>query len=620
MSRALVIASREIRERGRLFIVAAALATVPFLVLLAPSARRDSATAISAIGGFLALALALGVAVAFGTSTVSGEMAQRRLAFYFSRPISPAALWSGKAVAAVLTSLACFAIVALPSLVATGSAWRSLWVSGGRLAGMLVLGTVVLFLISHVLGTLTRSRSALIAIDFVASLVAVGATLMIARPIIMGGGGTVAARLLTTISVALLVILAAAPVWQLSRGRDDLRRSHAALSQAIWVPLAIVLLVAAIFVAWFVGVAPRDLAEVRHIDQPASGNAFVLSGAAPRRGDFTSTFIVDGDSSFERTGWPSWWGSRFSRDGRYLAWFQPSSFLTPGHDFDLYMRRLDQPGAKAAPTGLHVFRHASFVLSDDGSRVAIADRELLSVFELPSRKLLASARGLAVTGSGSMWFASNDLLRVVESDTRKGVRPLKIYELDIPSKKFSKTGETQLPMKYPAVSASADSSRMLVRGASVIIDGRTAQTVATLPLKTGNGFGSLMLHDGSVAVLERVGPGRTRLHLFDRNGAPVRVITLPMNAGWISGEAGDRRLLVSGSDGPNTPRRKWRVYVIDLARGIVERTVTDVRAAWPGGSIDPRARGYAEGTKIVGTTSAQQIVKWDPATGTVTRF
>src|SRR5687768_5527131 len=128
----LIIAVRELRERARLFAICAALAVLPFLATLLPGARNDRADVIGAVSSFLALAMALGSAAAFGGSTVMRDMVERRLSFYFSRPISPSALWIGKAAASILSSYLCFAIIALPSALAIGKAWPALWLLDAR--------------------------------------------------------------------------------------------------------------------------------------------------------------------------------------------------------------------------------------------------------------------------------------------------------------------------------------------------------------------------------------------------------------------------------------------------------------------------------------------------------
>src|SRR5687768_16847760 len=232
---AVTIAVREVRERSRLFAVCAALAVLPFLATLLPGARNDRTEVIGAVSGFLAMAMALGSAAAFGGSTVMRDMAERRLSFYFARPISPASLWIGKATASILSSFACFAIIAIPSAIAIREAWPALWLLTARqIVGMTAGAAVVLFFLVHILASIIRSRSVLIAVDFVMATILVASLLALARPLLIGAALELATFLGVCIGAAILLILAVAPIWQLASGRTDIRRSHAALSRFLW--------------------------------------------------------------------------------------------------------------------------------------------------------------------------------------------------------------------------------------------------------------------------------------------------------------------------------------------------------------------------------------------------
>src|SRR6185436_2674201 len=228
MSQTMVIAGRELRERSRIFLMAAAMAVLPFLSALVPAVRNDRAMAIVGVGGFIALALALGVAIAQGTSTVSGELVARRMSFYFSKPVSPAAIWFGKVIAAWTTSILCFAIVAGPAFLATANQWKRMF-GGSRLFLFVGIAIVVMFLFSHTLSTMVRSRSGLVGVDFILAAVSGIAIFYMIRSLFTGGP-EIAKTLLLIIGAALVVIMFAAPVWQLAQGRSDIRRSHAALS------------------------------------------------------------------------------------------------------------------------------------------------------------------------------------------------------------------------------------------------------------------------------------------------------------------------------------------------------------------------------------------------------
>ncbi|HEV2063603.1 MAG TPA: hypothetical protein VGS00_03535, partial [Thermoanaerobaculia bacterium] len=85
----LAVARREIEEKRFVFAAAAAASLIPFAIPLvrglhgtAATEARDWTTAILA-GTFL-----LGLGVVLGGSVISRDLVDRRIGFYFSRPLS----------------------------------------------------------------------------------------------------------------------------------------------------------------------------------------------------------------------------------------------------------------------------------------------------------------------------------------------------------------------------------------------------------------------------------------------------------------------------------------------------------------------------------------------------
>src|SRR5204862_4411388 len=128
------------------------------------------------------------------------------------------------------------------------------------------------------------------------------------------------------LGIGLFVILAVAPVWQLARGRTDMRRSHAAFSMFFWSAIATLLAIAAAGFLWLRASTPADLVEVEDIAQASSGGWALVTGVSAHRGDFRSTFLLNaGTGKYARLTVP-WSGVQWSRDGRVAAWIQPSGF------------------------------------------------------------------------------------------------------------------------------------------------------------------------------------------------------------------------------------------------------------------------------------------------------
>jgi hypothetical protein len=614
MSGTLVIASRELRERSRIFLMAAAMAVLPFLAALVPAARNDRAMVIAGVGGFVAVALAVGLAVAQGSSTIAGELVARRMSFYFSKPVSPAAIWFGKLVAAMLTSALCFAIVAGPAFLATGSQWQRV-LGGWRLLQYFGGLTLALFLFSHVVATMVRSRSGLIAIDFVLAAIAGGATYLIVRPLYLAGS-SFAPMISIAIGVAVALIALVAPVWQLARGRSDIKRSHAALSQALWIPVAGVLVIAAVYAGWLVYATPSTLKTFQRLEQ-APGGTFFIAGEA--HGDYRAAFLADMNTGkYARIAAAPWYDVVFSEDGRRVAWLQALWRAGTIVELEVYTQRLDQPGAQPKATGIRK-GSGSFALSPNGSRLAVLG-DTISVHDLDARRILASARRNPRAFTVAVCFASPDVVRVYQG--QNGSPNVTIWELDTRTKAFVQTGAvTTEAGHYNGIRTSRDGSRILFPRSGIVADSRTGAVIGKVPLTTPNIFSSAILGNDTVVVFKRDTPRVTLAHFFALDGAPLRTMSLPAHFAWISGETSDGKLIAIGYDKINDGEtgRGRKMFVIDPASGTIVRTLNDIKGPTPNFS-ETRLRRFAANDKLAAVNADGKLVTWVPATGAVTKF
>jgi hypothetical protein len=590
MRTAWIIAAREVREKARLFLFCAALAAVPFAATLLPGTRGQSTDTIALVGRILAAIAGLGIAVTFGTS-IARDLAERRMSFYFSKPVSASAIWTGKAAAALFVSFSCFLIIALPTMLATPRRWivaDPQWIGGGLVA---IAG---LFLVSHALSTSIRSRSPLIALDFLFLLAAVGVTALIVQPLFLGIAWVEPAILGVILSVV-LAVLAIAPVSQLANGRSDIRRSHAALMRFLWSAVAIVLLIAGGTVAWLVNVSPEDV-EIHHIEQGQHGSALLVSGSARHRFDYQASFLIDRTTGeVESLGVPVWWGWQLSDDGRVAAWLKPVGLFT--------MRRLELYTTKGS-TGIELPPVGKFMLSADGARVAIANGTLVSVHDVATGRILASAAGFDRRPRQQLFFVTPDLLRVIETEPRiDGSAPLRIFELDVRARKARKTAERTLAAPGQGVSISGDGSRMFVREANVIVDGRTGETIAQLAVPRVR-LGE-MLYDGRVALIAQEADGE-HLRTFERDGTPRHDLPLPRGRSIrIAAETEDGKLILASYG--------RAMYVVDLATGVIEHTLPGIRGPAPRWTTDPRLPRFAAGQELVGLDAKGKLITWSTA-------
>lgn len=223
MNAAILIAGRELRERARLFLIATAMAVIPFVAAL--TFRDQRQTGMTMVATFLAVAFSAIVALTLGVSTIGRDLGEKRASFLFSTPVSPAAIWFGKTAAAIVICAGAFAIVVLPTYLFAQSGWNDVWTPRGSTAALstIVLCTVFFFG-GHVASTMLRSRSSRVLFDVAFLAVALLIGFAILRPLLVAGAGAVAMKVAIAMGVALLATLLLAPVWQLARGRSDAAR------------------------------------------------------------------------------------------------------------------------------------------------------------------------------------------------------------------------------------------------------------------------------------------------------------------------------------------------------------------------------------------------------------
>ena len=119
MKNTMVIAQRELTERRFVIISATAFALLALLVPFMPGVQSGERRGALVVTSFiLAVNFTAGLAAILGASILGRELSDGRLSFYFSKPMSSNAIWFGKLIAAALLILVCFAIIALPGLLA----------------------------------------------------------------------------------------------------------------------------------------------------------------------------------------------------------------------------------------------------------------------------------------------------------------------------------------------------------------------------------------------------------------------------------------------------------------------------------------------------------------------
>lgn len=397
---------REIQDR-RLLLVAGALAgLVPFATPLltahggqtASTTRLQVALAISLVAGAV-LALLLGATV------VAGDLAERRLGFYFSRPLPAWAIWAGKMGAAVALTLLTSCLVLLPTLLFGGSPRSGLAdLNGGTLAAALagLGGAIALVSCSHAVSVILRQRSAWVVLDLAASGLVAGALWAICSGFLAWGAVDTSQRVLLGFAAFAAAVAAVAGAVQVIAGRVDGRRAHRCLSLSLWSGLLAGVLLLSGYAWWFLHPAPEDLGDFAPPVSDPTGRWLALAGnPRGRAADYWLTFVLDG-----RTGRlfrePNTLGAfsprlspavAFSADGGTAVWGEAQPRAAAGSRDSYTLVRLDlaHPMASPVETQVAVAHPDVIALSPHGDRVATREGDRLLVHDLATGRLLASS-------------------------------------------------------------------------------------------------------------------------------------------------------------------------------------------------------------------------------------
>ena len=627
MTRAMAIAAREIRERKFVFLMAALAALIPFMAALLPATKQsDPLTVIVVTSMVVAIGVTLGLSVVLGGSIVSRELAERRLSFYLSKPVSAAAIWFGKLTGAIVIAGVAFAIIFLPSFLVAYSAWTPTWNVPVELFVALVLGAAAsLLLISHTLSTMVRSRSPLIALDFALLATTVFAMWLLVRPLIVNFAFTLAMAIVAGVVAAALMAIVAAGAWQISRGRTDIKRSHRELSRFLWITVAVIVAIAAAYVGWVFSAGPEDLMNREVLGNPR-GDWMLVTGTLLDRGDYSPTFLVNvANGESRRFPGPRWSWREFTHRGDAVIVVSAES--KNGHVStrgEIHVQTLDSPPARTG-TGIEASIWSGIVLSDDLRRMAVIDSGILTVYDLGSKAILGSVR-LPLVQDASIFFVSPDVVRVYANRWGNGaenLRELRILEFDVAARRLQQTGQftTNTPSLVSQVSADGSVIVMNRRGPAdgarvVILDGRTASQTGVIDAPPSASL-ARPLSNGWIAFVQSTNNAAV-LRIFDSHGNPVREIALGKGEhGSVREVVPGKKLIatvfggaagVSGARGVDTS-------VVDIERGVVERVEHGLYVTVPTfGGHDPRlVQPNPKGDYVV--MKLGSVWRWNALTG-----
>ena len=517
MSAFTAVLGRELRSRWRLLPASLVLGLVPFTAALA-APRQESSGARWAVAAALAALSSAVLAIALGSSTLAGDLAERRLGFYFSRPLPGWTIWAGKLGAAILSCLATGAVIVLPTYLTTAGVTLGTAIEGPTAAAAWATGILLLVLLAHALGVIGRARSAWTALDLGAAILVGWAAWTMAQSLLRWSYDD-ALELLALAGLAVLVLsLAGASLSGTLIGRTELRRTHQALSLVLWSALLVAAGVAAVYTTWYLHPAPADLVTVEILGSDRSGRlGFVGGRLGPSRHDLQAAFVVDAASG--RVWHPllgSWeWPSpvTFTEDGREALWLERDA------DGPGVLVRLDARGQET--TTPFALSSPVLAVSPDGGTFAGVDHDRLLVARLPSGPLLASIRDVPAASLRGLRFLDQRHLRVTELEMDGGETQVMVRDIDLASGASTVRAHLAGLAPYPVV-LSPQGDRLLAHprrsGTFELFAVDGGDLLATFAPPPGERLQAIaFLGDGSIAATS--GHGRdSHLERFSRDG------------------------------------------------------------------------------------------------------
>ena len=588
MKNTLVIARRELMEKRFVLVTAIAFTALALIVPFVPgvhSGERRNAIAVASL--IFATGFTAGLAAILGANIIGKELSDGRLSFYFAKPVSAASIWFGKLIAATLLILVSFALIISPAFFAgIGGVVRTWTNLGDSLPTLrIVLSAVaVLFLLGHVISTLVRSRSVWLVFDFLAATVCGIAIWMIGRSLLAGYAGDLLRKLWLILGIFAAVVIIAGGFWQVARGRTDRKRSHIELSRFLWMALGCALLVLTGYTMWVTSVSFSDL-NADSLDQSRTGAWAVVNGTGKHRGGYRASFLYNLRSGRVHripSALSLWSSTEFSSDEKTAAWISRPT-LTSSAPTELYIARLEAPDPDVVATGIP--GTGNFSLSDDGSRAAISNADLMTVYDLRSRTSVGTARV-----PNAHWitpvFVSNDVIRIF--DHASGAT--RIFEYDIVRKTFGQTGEARAADFWRFNPDKTRTISYWQRPSVTTYDTRTGRLVTTIPIKAST---ASFLGDGRIAAIDE----RNELQVLSADGAAIRTIALPSEPMSPIFDLGNGMVVV-------LVKKNQTAEVIDVNRGAIVRTETGLLPARSG-----------QGPLLLCTDKAHDLLVWNPATG-----
>lgn len=627
MTNVIAVAQREIVDRRRLIGASLTLGGLTLILPLLPMAGFQASYSQSRdiLASFLGFVLLNAVAIGMGMNVIARDLAERRMSFYFARPLSGIEIWGGKMLGGLLLAVACAVAVIIPATLMGGglfalqkinSQYFSTTSPSVAFASSLSLAIIALIL-THPLSIALRSRSKWLVLDFVAWTV-VGFSVFLILLKLGQRGAPLENAVMKAFGLIFIAVLLIGGALQVMVGRTDIVRGHKAMSITVWSIAAAFVFAVAAYVAWLESSTPRDLRFANAGSVSIGGEWVSVEGMRRFGSGYPLQYLVNAsDGRFVESSAMSWsYAPLISDDSSHAVWFEKRAMLGSDPRFVAMWASLrGQP--RAIETEIAFEAEPASAISADGIRLATLDEAgTLVVSDLAARRTLAAVR-VPVSGETYRWrvrlgFVGSDVVRVYLPTAADSVAaeagPLSIGEVDLATRTYRKTGEIAR-VGYFIVNRAMDRILAFDSGAKTVdlADGRTGASIA--PISRTRGSGATFIPGRRVAMYENDN-GVMTARIFDFDGRLVRSIPVRQGgAGSVGWSVAPGQLLVDTYARPDSFDMGHALDLVDIDRGTVRSLGTTWnRRPWSRSAEVPVAHPLFN-------TKDNRIVTLDPATG-----
>jgi hypothetical protein len=629
MKATMAIMAREVMARREVLLLAVYVAIMVCLLPFWPGVESYEATDVRTVGSS-AVALALGcvLALLLGATVFGNDLSEGRLGFFFARPVSGLAVWSGRVLAVMALVWIVEIIVLAPALYNVGT---DVFTTSEGVDWLTLLAYVIapllLFLLAHAVSILVRAGTHWLFLDLGGAIVVAIFVWLNLRPMLEIGAVIALWVIAGSLIAALLIALWVGGAMGVAVGRVDLRRAHSAQSLALWSTMAICLAVITVYGGWLRDFGPREFNDVDVMTVAPDGGWVEAVGRAKGRLDVKRRYLISTTANRWLPLLARWQGLEsdavYSLDGSTALW---RGRVRGDDPRTLWWADLGRPDPMARPTSLLVSDQAALTLSVDGKRLAILEEGTVSIYELGEERLVKAMRLPEALHRVAVVFVDPNTLRLFARIDVDDAQSVLIAEIDVATGELVRTGAIPGLEEISWFAVDAALQHMIVASRTTVdlvstqalydaVDGSFIRYLDTagIPgfLQDGRIVMASEIDDGSITMVVEAVEGEVRIVHTMRAGVGSRV----------HGEAVPNGVVVSHLVDPSDRTQGIRLALFDVDTGEMRNIGSHL---WRTARWFPWQAGVSMGffwhcnqpaVSRLYIDQSGALVRWDPESG-----